>query len=79
MAVKVLADLWLILAVVLHVVTLILVVTSLAAPYWMDGPTAHFGLWNYCYEHDSATYSAKCYSVNDVSSINVDGILQPLL
>ena len=45
-------------------------------PYWMDGPTVHFGLWNYCFKHITQTYSDKCYKVTDVEddAITIDGM-----
>ncbi|XP_075246155.1 uncharacterized protein LOC142339781 [Convolutriloba macropyga] len=75
MAVKILADLWLLIAILVHVATIAVAIASLAGPYWMDGPTVHFGLWNYCFKHITQTYSDKCYKVTDVEddAITIDG------
>ena len=73
MAVKILVDVWLLIALAIHVCTIVFAVASVAGPYWMDGPVAHFGLWNYCYEYVSATHSDKCYQITDVDGFDVDG------
>ena len=73
MAIKVLGDPWLGIAFILHLGTLAFTVASLAGRYWMDGITGHFGLWSYCFEHQTIANEQKCYNIEDVNAINVDG------